>query len=201
MDLLDFPERCVNVVVFCGLAEVNSHWELSGGNVDNVRAHLWEQSGIVLEVLNSQSSTHNDDAKWEVPVRPGFALFPLLESQFASGVGNSSQQTHDDVTIETPLVGLVYHYNCVLGQHEVVFHFLQKDAISHELDSCLCLRVVLRIESDLVADQVAYLRASLISDPLCQRDCSDSTRLSNANQSRRFWCFNISLELPRTAES
>ena len=66
MDLLDFAERCLNVVIFSNFAEVRGHGVLSGGDFYAIRfpSHRRREQALVrLEVFHAQSGAHNHQAK------------------------------------------------------------------------------------------------------------------------------------------
>lgn len=66
MNLLNFVESSLNIIIFSHLAEMDSNWKLPGLNGHDIRRSgelRRKQPWVVLEVFNSQGSTHDDDAK------------------------------------------------------------------------------------------------------------------------------------------
>ena len=106
MDLFDFFECRLKVVIFCDLAVVRGHWVLSGCNLDAVWLGCqrgWEKPLVRLEIFHSQSCTHNYKAqglvletwlfsRWVLVLAS--VCFTLFVSQLAACMGDSREQTH-----------------------------------------------------------------------------------------------------------
>ena len=66
MNFLHFFEGCFTVVLLRHLTVIGSYWVLSRDDLDAVwlQGHTWrEEPFIVLEVIDAESCTHNDESQ------------------------------------------------------------------------------------------------------------------------------------------
>ena len=85
-----------------------------------------------------------------------------------------------EVDVEAALVRLVDDDRVVGGEQRVALRLREQDAVGHQLDERVGLRVV--GEADLVADRLAGRRAELLRDSRGDRARGDAPRLRVADQ-------------------
>ena len=108
VDLLDFLEGGLAVVLFCDFAIIGSHWVLTRRNLDAI----WlfhharrEEALVVLEVLHAKCCAHDHQSQREVPKSWGFRTITFFLSEgrslfvgkLTSRMSNPSEETDENV--------------------------------------------------------------------------------------------------------